>query len=249
MEVPLTPAALNQILRTTNAPYDMLTGINISPPYQQIRHVLCGVQSTAKWIWHGNHGYHQSYPYAHMNREARVWLKIVMNYLIPGLHFTEVTRDRVCLVYAVMKDLPINVGAVLKLVMRKARLHRGRRYAFGGLINNLCRRAGVPEESVDYMAPLLTTPLDVTKTKEPENMYGLILTTIERNIRDDMITARMFGFEMLRHRNGCRASSQEQLDKIAKKYPLNEPDEALLGLGTAFLEPVWDDVPTDEDKR
>ncbi|KAH0715229.1 hypothetical protein KY284_008134 [Solanum tuberosum] len=25
--------------------------------------------------------------------------------------------------------------------------------------------------------------------------------------------------------------------------------EALLGLGRAFIEPVWDDVPTDEDKR
>ncbi|KAH0768967.1 hypothetical protein KY290_012948 [Solanum tuberosum] len=54
---------------------------------------------------------------------------------------------------------------------------------------------------------------------------------------------------MLRHRNRCRASSQEQLDKIATKYPLNEHAEALLGLGPAFLEPVWDDVPTDEDKR
>ncbi|KAK4706776.1 hypothetical protein R3W88_033685 [Solanum pinnatisectum] len=60
-----------------------------------------------------------------MNQEARVWLKIVMNYLILGLHFTEVTRDRVCLVYALMKDLPINVGTVLKSAMRKARVHRG----------------------------------------------------------------------------------------------------------------------------
>ncbi|KAG5620475.1 hypothetical protein H5410_005693 [Solanum commersonii] len=32
--------------------------------------------------------------------------------------------------------------------MRKARVHRGRRYAFGGggLITHLCRTAGVPEE-------------------------------------------------------------------------------------------------------
>ncbi|KAH0712429.1 hypothetical protein KY289_008388 [Solanum tuberosum] len=208
-----------------------------------------GVESTAKWIRHGHRGYHQSYPYAHMNREARVWLKMVMNCLIPGLHFTEVTRDRVCLVYALIKDLPINVGAVLKSAMRKARVHRGQRYAFGGLITNLCRRAGVPEETVDYMAPLFTTPLDITKTKGPENMHGPTLTTAERNRRDEMIMARMFGLEMLRHRNGCRASTQEQLDEVATKYPLNEQAEALLGLGRAFIEPVWDDVPTDEDKR
>jgi len=102
-----------------------------------------------------------------MNRVARVWLKIVINCLIPGLHFIEVTRDRVCLVYALMKEVPIYIGAVLKLAMKKARVHRGRRYAFGGLITNFCRRAGVPEESVDYMAHLFTTPLDVTKTKGP----------------------------------------------------------------------------------
>jgi len=166
-----------------------------------------------------------------MNRKARVWLKIIMNCFIPGLHYTEVTRDRVCLVYALMKDVPISIGAVLKSAMRKARVHRGRRYVFGGLITNLCRRAGLPNESVDYMAPLFTTPLDVTKTKGPENMHGPTLTTAERNMRDDLIIARMFGLEMLRHKNGCHAST-----------------EALLGLGPAFLEPIWDDVRTDEDK-
>ncbi|KAG5609519.1 hypothetical protein H5410_020800 [Solanum commersonii] len=126
VEVPLTPTALNQLLGTTDAPSNVLIGIDVSPPYQQIRHALCGAQSIAKWIRHGHRGYHQSYPYAHMNREARVWLKIVMNCLIPGLYFIEVTRDRVCLVYSLMKDLPINVGAVLKLAMRKARVHRCR---------------------------------------------------------------------------------------------------------------------------
>ncbi|KAH0710902.1 hypothetical protein KY284_012329 [Solanum tuberosum] len=181
MEVPLTPSSINQILGTADAPSDVLTGINISPPYQKILHALCGAHSTTKWIRHGHRGYHQSYPYAHMNREARIWLKIVMNCLIPTLHFTEVTRDRVCLVYALMKDVPINVGAVLKSAMRKARVHRGR------------RRAGVPEESVDYMVPLFTTPLDVTNTKGPENMHGSTLTTTERNRRDEMIMARTFG--------------------------------------------------------
>ncbi|KAG5611121.1 hypothetical protein H5410_022402 [Solanum commersonii] len=204
VEVLLIPSTINQILGTANAPSDVLTGLNINPPYQQIRHTLCGAQSTTKFIRHGHRGYHQSYPYAHMNREARVWLKIVMNCFIPGLHYTEVTRDRICLVYALMKNVPINIRAVLKLVMRKARTSR---------------RAGVPDESVDYMAPLFTAPLDVTKTKGPENMHGSTLTTAERNRKDDLITAHMFGLEMLCHRNGCRASTQEQLDEIGMKYP------------------------------
>ena len=53
-----------------------------------------------------------------MNQEAQVWLKIFLDCLIPGLHFNKVMRDRVNLVYALMKNLTINVGAVLKLSMR-----------------------------------------------------------------------------------------------------------------------------------
>ncbi|KAG5610947.1 hypothetical protein H5410_022228 [Solanum commersonii] len=82
MEISLTPSVINQVLGTTEAHFDILTGLNISPPYQQIRHTLC------------------------------------------GLHFIEVTRDRVCLAYALMKDLSINVGAVLKSSMQKANVHR-----------------------------------------------------------------------------------------------------------------------------
>ncbi|KAG5620255.1 hypothetical protein H5410_005473 [Solanum commersonii] len=54
---------------------------------------------------------------------------------------------------------------------------------------------------------------------------------------------------MLHHRNGCLASTQEQLDEIKTKYPLNEHAEALLGLGLTFIKPIWDDVLTDEHKR
>lgn len=44
-------------------------------------------------------------------------------------------------------------------------------YAFEGLITSLCRRERVPKDSVDYMEPLFTTPLDIKKTKGPKNMY------------------------------------------------------------------------------
>ena len=117
MEVPYPSFSINQVLGSTKASSDVLTGVNISLPYQEIRHTLCGVQYTAKWIRHGHRRYHQSYPYAYINWEARVWFKIVMNYFIPGLHFTKVMRDQVCLVYALMKHLPIVVGVKLESAM------------------------------------------------------------------------------------------------------------------------------------
>ena len=59
----------------------------------------------------------------------------------------------------------------------------------------------------------LHTPLDVTKTKGPKTVHGLTLTIAERNRRDDMITMRMYGLEMMCHTNGCRTSSQEKLER------------------------------------
>ena len=88
MEVPLTPATLNKLLGIADAPFDFLTGIIISPPYQEIRNNLCGTQSMAKWIRHGHCGFHQFLPYAHMNRDTQVWLKIIMNWLILWVDFT-----------------------------------------------------------------------------------------------------------------------------------------------------------------
>ncbi|KAK4731410.1 hypothetical protein R3W88_024398 [Solanum pinnatisectum] len=55
-----------------------------------------------------------------MLQETRVWLKVVMNCLIPCLHYTDITRDRVCLVYALMTGMEINIGAIIKSSIRKA---------------------------------------------------------------------------------------------------------------------------------
>uniref|UniRef100_M1DNW2 Putative plant transposon protein domain-containing protein n=1 Tax=Solanum tuberosum TaxID=4113 RepID=M1DNW2_SOLTU len=79
----------------------------------------------AQWTKHSGNRYHQSRPYAHMLREKHVWLKVVMNCLIPGIHYTDITRDRVCLVYALMTGTELNIGAILKSAMRKARVHKG----------------------------------------------------------------------------------------------------------------------------
>lgn len=65
------------------------------------------------------------------------------------------------------------------------------------------RQDGVPKENVNYMVPLFTTTLDVSKTKGPKIVHGPTLTTVEQNKRDDMITTRMYVLEMLHHRNGC----------------------------------------------
>ncbi|KAH0650056.1 hypothetical protein KY284_029968 [Solanum tuberosum] len=224
----------------------VLTGLNIRPPYRAIRHTLCGPQSMAQWTKHSGKRYHQSLLYAHMLRETRVWLKIVMNCLIPGLHYTDITRDRVCLVYALMTAIELNIGVVSKSAMQKARVHKRHKYAFGGLITRMCHVPGVPEENVDYMAPLFPAPVGITRTKGPDTEFGQTLTTAEHYKRDKLIIARMYGLEMLCHQNGCLVSTDMQLGDVERCYPLNAHAKALFGIGPEFREPVDNDIPTDE---
>ncbi|KAK4733956.1 hypothetical protein R3W88_008217 [Solanum pinnatisectum] len=221
VNVTITPAVLNDIVGTSaDADPLVLIGLNIRLPYRAIRHTLCCPQSMVQWTKNSGKRYHQSLPYAYMIREARVWLKIVMHYLILELHYTDITRDRVCLVYALMTATKVNIGVVLKSSMRKARVHKGHMYAFGGLITSLCRVAGVPKENVDYMAPLFPAPVNITRTKGVDTEFGPTLTIAERHRRVELIMARMYDLEMLHHQNGCLASTDMELGDVRVKSHL-----------------------------
>ncbi|KAG5599442.1 hypothetical protein H5410_030812 [Solanum commersonii] len=69
----------------------------------------------------------------------------------------------------------------------------------------------VPEEILDYIAPLFRAPVDIKKKKGSDNELGPPLTTSERHHRDELIMACMYGPEMLFHQNGWRVSTEEKL--------------------------------------
>ncbi|KAK4734071.1 hypothetical protein R3W88_008332 [Solanum pinnatisectum] len=154
----------------------------------------------------------------------------------------------VCLVNALMTATELNIRAILKSAMRKGRVHKGNRYAFSGLITRMCRDIGVPKENVDYMAPSFPTPVDITRTKGPDTEFGPTLTIVERHPCDELIMARMYNLEMLRHQNGCRVSTNTQLGEFERCYPLNDHAKALLGIGPEFCEPIDNDISTDEER-
>lgn len=145
---------------------EALTELQKWTPYRDIRHVLAGPQSSARWTRHAYRGFHQSFPFTYLNREARVWVKLMTHVLFPGQYFTDVTCDRVSLVYAFMTGMELNIRAVIKLAMRKARAHKGRRYAFGGLITKLCHNIGIPTEEYDYWPTLRLPPMLLSMFKD-----------------------------------------------------------------------------------
>lgn len=110
-----------------------------------------------------------------------------------GQHFIAVTRDRVCLAYALMTSMDINFGTIFRSAMRKVKVHKGCRYAFGDLITELCCLTCVPTEEEDYCPHIDAPPYVVTIIKRFEVSTVPVLTTIKRSYHDELIIARITG--------------------------------------------------------
>ncbi|KAG5615804.1 hypothetical protein H5410_015628, partial [Solanum commersonii] len=219
---------LNELLGTPNSDPDEFNSLKDKPPYGDIRHTLCGVDLT-----------------------IRVWLKIVCSVLLPTKHLTEVTRDRVVLVYMPMTGMPINVGAILRQNMMKFRNNLRWRFYYGGLITYFLRAEGIEEETVDmtisYHRDLTGKLVDVTRTKALYTSNGLILFAQERQARDDIVIARMFGKAELQLRIGGCLVTDEEIETLADRYLLIESATFLCKSGPAFMEPLDDDEATADD--
>lgn len=110
-----TANTLNNLLGTPMVDFERLKKLNIEPPYKYIRHLLCGTGSNARWIYHKEGGTHVSLFFAHMNWKARLREKIIY-----GIHMTEVTYDKVCIIYALMPtDIELSGGMIIFSSMKK----------------------------------------------------------------------------------------------------------------------------------
>ncbi|KAH0761200.1 hypothetical protein KY290_017273 [Solanum tuberosum] len=175
---------LNELLGTPNCDPDEFNNLKDKPPYRDIRHTLCGVDSTARWDRSKDTGRHNTLHFANFNQVARVWLKIACSVLLPAKHLTDVTRDRVVLVYMLMKGMPINVGAILRQNMMKFRNNLWWRFCYDGLITHFLRAKGIEEETLDmtvaYHPDLTGKIVDVTRTKALDTSHGPVLSAPER---------------------------------------------------------------------
>ncbi|KAG5589799.1 hypothetical protein H5410_040313 [Solanum commersonii] len=122
--VRFTVEALHDFLGTPNCDNAEFMEMIERPPYCDISHTLCGVNFVVWWDRVRDTGRHLTLHYGHFNLEARIWLKIVCSTLLPCKHTTDVTRERVVLVYRLMKGLPVNVWAILRQNMLKLRTNK-----------------------------------------------------------------------------------------------------------------------------
>ncbi|KAG5606520.1 hypothetical protein H5410_028012 [Solanum commersonii] len=247
-DVKFNPTILNEFLGPSNCDSDDFNTLKDKPAYRDIRHTLCGVESTARWERSKDTERHNTLNFANFNQVARVWLKIVCSVLLPAKHLTKVTRDRVVLVYMLMKGMPINVGEILRQNMMKFRNNIRWHFSYEGLITWFLRAWGIEEEVVDLTItfhPDLTGKLvDVTRTKALDTSHEPVLSAQERQAHDDSVMARMFGKAELQLRIRGRPITDAKMETMAERYPLSESAAFLCKIGPTFLEPLDDDEAT-----
>ncbi|KAG5572939.1 hypothetical protein H5410_062705 [Solanum commersonii] len=121
-DVKFSARILNELLGSPNCDHDEFNCLKDKPPYRDIRHTLCGVDSNARWERSKDTGRHNTLHFANFNQVAWVWLKIGM---------------------------PINIGVILRQNMMKFRNNLRWRFCYGGLITHFMRDKGIDEETVD----------------------------------------------------------------------------------------------------
>ncbi|KAH0761708.1 hypothetical protein KY290_017781 [Solanum tuberosum] len=247
-DVKFNGTILNEFLGTPIFYSNDFNTLKDKPPYRDIRHTLSGVESMARWERSKDIGRHNTLHFAYFNQVARVWLKKVCSVLLPVKHLTEVTRDRVVLVYMLIKGMPINVGAILRQNMMKFRNNMRWRFCYGGLITRFLRVRSIEEEVVDltigFHLDLTGKLVDVMRTKALDTSHGPVLSAQERLVRDDSVMDRIFGMAELQLQIGGRPVTDVEMETIVDRYPLTESAAALCRTGPAFLEPLDDDEAT-----
>ncbi|MCD7468186.1 hypothetical protein HAX54_006148 [Datura stramonium] len=219
--IEFAPKALNRVHGIPNVHPQPFVDMVKKPLYRNTRQILCGRNSVAPWARYQQLGYHVSLPYAHLSREARVWLKIVCACLVPGEYVTHVIRERVYLVYALMTGIPINVGVLIKNVLKRERVKKGQNFEFGGLLTRFLWGYDIEEDEGDYRPAYDLRGVYVTKTKEPEGINGPVLIVNDHNAQIDNMLSHLYSMQMLQLR--MDGMTKEQLQQLNIDYPLSEP--------------------------
>ncbi|MCD7462603.1 hypothetical protein HAX54_048890 [Datura stramonium] len=230
--IEFAPKALNRLLGTPNVDPQPFVDLVKKPPYRNIRHNLYGPNSVAWWTCHQQLGYHVSLPYAHLSREARVWLKIVCACLVPGKHVTYVIRERVFLVYALMTGIPINVGVLIKNVLKRAKLR------IWGSLDPIMRGHDIEEEEADYRPTYDPRRVDVTKTKEPKGINSLFLAVNERNARIDNMLSHLYIGPGYDEPLDDDVATEDEMERVDSDIESSDDDEEDSEMREAALAPT-----------
>ncbi|KAG5583925.1 hypothetical protein H5410_044359 [Solanum commersonii] len=218
-DVKFNATILNEFLRTPNCDSDAFITLKDKPPCRDIRHTLCGVESTARWERSKDTGRHNTLYYANFNQVAK-GLPINVGAILRQnmMKFRNNLRWRFC------------YGGLITQFLRARGI-----------------KEEVVDLTIIFHPNLTGKLVDMTRTKALDTFHGSVLSAQERQARDDSVMARMFGMAELQLRIGGRPVTDAEMATMAERYPLSESAIFLCKTGPAFLEPLDNDKAIDDE--
>ncbi|KAL3503307.1 hypothetical protein ACH5RR_037756 [Cinchona calisaya] len=131
------------IFKRSDINYDMLLRELCDP------HVPDGM---AKWEFYLN-GKHKQFLKTWLSSYALVWYHFLTSRILPINHLTKVTRDRVVLLYALVKDWSIDIGLEIQMEILCNGAKDQPSFIFPNLITSLCTKEGVTLRTGSKISP------------------------------------------------------------------------------------------------
>ena len=148
-------------------PFDQLRE---HPDYLEVIRVL----TNGRGEWRINSAGHAvNFKAKHLAYIPKVWHHFITSRLIPTTNVCEVTAQRSLLNYAILQDIPFDVGQVIEDVIlhnRDAKMNLGHPF----LIFGLCKQAGVPlDDNEAWLHPIkaISVKRDTPGVPQPEGVY------------------------------------------------------------------------------
>ena len=148
-------------------------------PFDQLRehpdyHEVIRVLTKGQGEWRINsEGNAVNFKAKHLAYIPKVWHQFITSRLIPTTNVCEVTAQRSLLNYAILQDIPFDVGQVIEdaiLHNRDAKMNLGHPF----LIFGLCKQVGVPLDANEaWLHPIkaITVKRDTPGVPRPEGVY------------------------------------------------------------------------------
>ena len=168
--VDFSAESINSFYSLEHVPSEEFDRLHEHPDYPEVIRVL----TNGRGEWRINSAGHAvNFKAKHLAFIPKVWHHFITSRLIPTTNVCEVTAKRALLNYAILQDIPFDVGQVIEdaiLHNRDAKMNLGHPF----LIFGLCKRAGVPlDDNEAWLHPIkaISVKRDTLGVPRPEEPY------------------------------------------------------------------------------
>ena len=168
--VDFSAESINSYYSLDHVPSEPFDRLYEHPDYPEVLRVL----TNGRGEWKVNsEGHAIHFKAKHLTFIPKVWHHFITSRLIPTTNLCEVTAKRALLNYAIIQDIPFDVGQVIEdaiLHNRDAKMNLGHPF----LVFGLCKRAGVPlDDNEAWLHPIkaISVKRDKPSVPRPKGVY------------------------------------------------------------------------------